>query len=552
MEIGLSQEALVGSYSGGRHNEEVGNIPPERPWFKFWPEGVPRHIDYPEIPLFELLSRAAHKWPASIAFRCQEHSLSYKQLAELTNSLAAGLHDLGVRKGDRIMLLLPNSLEFVIGYYGILKAGGTVATANPLYRQAELRHQLNDTEAKAIITNGDLYPLVQQVRSETRLQMVILTDASEGGAISLTEILEKYPPLPPESAISPREDVAVIVYTGGTTGLSKGVLLTHYNLVANAMQNAGWFGWSSKDIVIGLLPFYHSWGGCTCINSPIYSGAPVIILPRFDAEELLLTVAREKVTVLYGAASMFIALTDNPAISKYDLSSLRYVKGGAMPIPPEIRERWEQLTGVRMILGYGLSEASPETHNSPLQRVKPGTIGIPVIDTDARIVDEQTGKIELPAGQMGELVIRGPQVMKGYLNQPEDTREALRSGWLYTGDLALMDEEGYFRILDRKKETIKYKGYTIAPAEVETVLYEHPAVKECAVIGKPDVLAGEMPKAYVVLKEGFTVEGEEIISFCAERIAPYKRIREVEFIQEIPKTPVGKVLRRVLRDRERH
>jgi len=530
----------------------VGGIPPERLWFKFWPESVPRHIDYPQIPLFELLSRSAQEWPERVAFRCRERSLSYKQLDELSSKLAAGLGDLGVRTGDRVMLFLPNSLEFIIGYYGILKAGGTVATANPLYRQAELKHQLNDTEAKAIMTNGDLYPLVQEVQAETRLRMVILSDASESGAISLTELLEKYPPLPPEFAISPREDVAVIVYTGGTTGLSKGVLLTHHNLVANAMQNAIWFEWGSEDTVIGLLPFYHSWGACTCINSPIYSGAPVIILPRFDAEELLLTVAREKATVLYGAASMFITLTNNPSTSKYDLSSLRYVKGGAMPIPPQTKERWEQMTGVRMVLGYGLSEASPETHNSPLQRVKPGTIGIPVIGTDARIVDEETGEIELPPNQMGELVIWGPQVMKGYLNRPEDTREALRSGWLYTGDLGTMDEEGYFRILDRKKETIKYKGYTIAPAEIEAVLYEHPAVKECAVIGKPDPLAGEMPKAYVVLKEGSTVEDDELISFCAERIAPYKRIREVEYIEEIPKTPVGKVLRRILRDRERH
>ncbi len=522
----------------------------ERPWLKLWPEEVPQHLDYPEIPLFELLSRTAQEWPGNVAFRCRERSLTYQQLDDLTNKLAAGLRDLGVRTGDRVMLFLPNSLEFVIAYYGILKAGGIVATTNPLYRQAELRHQLNDTESKAIIANRDLYPLVKAVQAETKLQMVLLTDASESGAISFTEILEKYPPLPPPSPINPREDVAVIVYTGGTTGPSKGVLLTHYNLVANAMQNAAWFGWSSQDIVIGLLPFYHSWGGCTCINSPIYSGAPVIILPRFDTEKLLLTVEKERATVLYGAASMFITLANSPAISKYDLSSLRYVKGGAMPIPPEIRERWEQLTGVRMILGYGLSEASPETHNSPPQRVKPGTIGIPVIDTDARIVDEHTGEIELPAGQMGELVIRGPQVMKGYLNRPEDTREALRSGWLYTGDLALIDEEGYFRILDRKKETIKYKGYTIAPAEVEAVLYEHPAVKECAVVGKPDPLAGEMPKAYVVLKEGLTVEGEELINFCTARIAPYKRIREVEFIAEIPKTPVGKVLRRVLRDRE--
>jgi len=248
---------------------------------------------------------------------------------------------------------------------------------------------------------------------------------------------------------------------------------------------------------------------------------------------------------------MFTTLVNSPELTGYNLSSLRYVKNGAMPIPPEIRDRWERVTGVKMVLGYGLSEASPEAHNSPLQRIKPGTIGIPTIDTDARIVDEETGEIELTQGKTGELIIKGPQVMKGYLNCPEDTDEALRNGWLYTGDLAMMDEDGYFHILDRKKETIKYKGYTIAPAEVEAVLYGHPAVLECAVIGKPDEVAGEIPKAYVVLKSGQTAHREEIIKFCAERIAPYKRIREVEFIDEVPKTPVGKMLRRVLRDREK-
>ena len=521
----------------------------DRPWFKFWPKGVPQHIDYPKIPLFEFLSQAAQRWPENIAFSCRERRLTYKEIDELTSRLAAGLHDLGIKTGDRMMLFLPNSLEFIIGYYGILKAGGTVTTANPLYRQAELKHQLNDAEAKAIMTNRELYPLVKEVQAETQLKAVILSDAEENG-LSLGKILEKYSPNPPEFAVKPKDDVAVIVYTGGTTGLPKGVLLTHYNLVVNAMQNAAWFGWSPEDTIIGLLPFYHSWGACTGINSPIFSGARAIILPRFDAEELLATIQKETATVLYGATTMFAALVSNPLIGKYDLSSLRYVKAGAMPIPPEIKKRWEQLTGVKMDLGFGLSEASPETHNSPLLRVKPGTIGIPVMDTDARIVDEETGEIELPPGQMGELVVQGPQVMKGYLNRPEDDREALRHGWLYTGDLGLMDEEGYFRILDRKKETINYKGYTIAPAEVEAVLYEHPAVKECAIVGKPDPLAGEVPKAYVVLNEGFAMDKEELIKFCAERIAPYKRIREVEFIEEIPKTPVGKVLRRVLRDRE--
>ncbi|MFC1932701.1 long-chain fatty acid--CoA ligase [Chloroflexota bacterium] len=524
----------------------------DRPWFQFWPDDVPRHIDYPEAPLFEFLSSTAKKYPANIAFSCQDRKLSYGELDTLTSQLAFGLNELGIKKRDRVALFLPNSLEFIIGYYGILKAGGTVTPANSLNKRDELKHQLNDSEAVAIITSENSYPMVKEIKDETRLKAIILADSERtNGGISLSKLLAKYPPSPSEVDLKPKEDIAAIEYTGGTTGLPKGAMLTHYNLVANAMQNATWLGWNNKDIIIGLLPFYHSWGACTCLNSPIYSGARVVILPRFDVQELLMTIKKEKATVLYGAASIFTMLVNNPIITEYDLSSLKYVKAGAMPIPPQIQERWEQVTGVRMILGYGLSEASPETHNSPPKRVKPGTIGIPIMDTDARIVDEETGETELPPGKAGELVIRGPQVMKEYLNRPEDSKEALRNGWLYTGDLAVMDEEGYFSIVDRKKEIIKYKGYTIAPAEVEAVLYKHPSVKECAVVGVPDALAGELPKAYVVLKAEYTLSEDELIKFCEQRVAPYKKIRQVEFIKEIPKTQVGKVLRRVLKDKER-
>jgi len=526
-------------------------VPEDRLWFRFWPANVPRHLDYPQMPLYQLVSEAAGKWPQRVAFSFQDRSLSYRELDDLTSRLAGGLRSLGIEQGERVMLLLPNSLEFVISYYGILKAGATVTPANPLYQHAELKHQVEDTGAMAVIATSRQYSLLEKIRAEGTLRHIILADVDTAdGAVALGELLKDTATVPPPD-VDPGEDVAVIPYTGGTTGLSRGVLITHRNILANAMQNATWFNWTHRDVVMGLLPMYHSWGGCTCINSPIYSGARVIIMPRFDAEEVLKTIAEQKVTVLYGAASMFTTLINSPHIGKYDVSSLRYVKAGAMPIPSEIRDKWEQLTGVRMILGYGLSEASPETHNSPLERVKPGTIGIPVIDTDARIVDQDNGDVELAPGQTGELVIRGPQVMKGYLNQPEETAATLRNGWLHTGDLAMMDEEGYFRILDRKKETIKYKGYTIAPAEVEAIMYEHPSVKECAVIGKPDAATGEIPKAFVVLKPGCTARPDELIQFCAERIAPYKRIREVAFVDEIPKTPVGKLLRRILRERER-
>lgn len=524
----------------------------DRPWFKFWPEGVPRHIDYPEVPLSELLQNTAAKYPDNIAFKCQEDSLTYAQLDIATSKLAAYLNEQGIRKGDTVLLFLPNCLEFVIGYYGILKVGATVSPASPLYKGEELKHQLNDAEATAIITDVHHYPTVKEIKDSTKLRTIILVDSEEiDGAVGLGGILAKYSPSPPALDIKPKEDIAAIEYTGGTTGLPKGAMLTHYNLVANAIQNAAWLGWSNRDVIMGALPFYHSWGACTCVNSPIYIGARVVTLPRFNTEELFKTIEREKTTVLHGAVSMFAMLASSPILNKYELSSLRYVKAGAMPILPEVKERWEKVTGVSMILGYGLSEASPETHNSPPNRVKLGTIGLPISDTDARIVDEETGKIELPADRVGELVIKGPQVMKGYLNRPEDNEEALRNGWLHTGDLAFMDEEGYFHIVDRKKETIKYKGYTIAPAEVEAVLYEHPSVKECAVIGKPDALAGEVPKAYIVLRDGCLVSEEELIGYCEQRVSPYKKIREVTFIKEIPKTPVGKILRRVLRDRER-
>jgi len=524
----------------------------EKPWFRVWPEGVPRTLEYPVMPLFGLLSEAAEKWPGSTAFGCGQHSLTYRQMDEATDRLAGGLYDQGVRGGDRVLLLLANSLDFVVSYYGILKAGATAVTLNPLSRQAELRHVLSDTGATCLITCSDHCPVVQQGRAGTSLRTIILTDGGGAeGIVDLRCMLENDRSSPPRFSVRPEEDVAVVVYTGGTTGMPKGVMLTHRNLVANAMQNSAWFGWSRDDTIVAVLPFYHSWGGCTGLISPLFSGARVVIVTRFDASGVLATIERERATVMYGAASMFASLLDSPAITDYDLSSLRYVKSGAMPVPEEIRVRWERMTGVSMVLGYGLSEASPETHNSPLGRVKAGTIGIPVIDTEARIVDQESGESELPAGQTGELIIKGPQVMKGYLNRLDETRETLRNGWLYTGDLGVMDEEGYFRILDRKKETIKYKGYTIAPAEVEAILYEHSAVRECAVVGRPDVVAGEVPRAYVVLKDGCRATAAELIEFCAERISPHKRIREVEFIQEIPKTPVGKLLRRVLRDRAR-
>ena len=512
---------------------------------------MPQHIAYPKIPLFQFLTDTANRYPNHTAFNCRGLGISYRELNAITTELALALRTLGVKKRDRVLIFLPNSLQFIIGCYGIIKTGAIVVPTNPLYKGLELWQRISDSKAKMIITNKELYPLVKETASKTKVETLLIPDDEEVTDASWMEkLLADKPSVPTQVEIKPKEDVVTILYTGGTTGVSKGVMLTHYNLVANAIQNAVWFEWNHRDVVIGLLPFYHTWGECTGIHSPVYAGARVITKPRFSTEELLMTIEKEQATVLYGAASVFNMLLNSPTINKYDLSSLRYVKAGAMPIPFELKERWEKSTGVKMILGYGLTEASPETHNSPPCRVKAGTIGIPIIDTDARIVDMETGTINLPLGEVGELVVKGPQVMKGYWRNPSETRTTLRRGWLYTGDLAMMDEDGYFRIADRKKDTIKYKGYTIAPAELEDTVYMHPAVKECAVVGTPAPIVGEIPKAYIVLKEGCQLTEEEIIKFCEERLAPYKKIREVRFVEEIPKTHVGKVLRRVLRDRE--
>ena len=522
-----------------------------RSWFKYWPEGVPQHIDYPNIPLYELLTLATNKYPEAIAFSYDNEHITYSALDKASSKLASFLQSASFTTKDTVLLLLPNCIEFVIAYYGILKSGATVCPSNPSYSIDELVYQINDSGATGIITKSTHCDLIHQIKQKTKLKTIVFTDSLENSddIMSLSSILRSYSVEIQKQCIDPQKNIAAIQYTGGTTGFPKGAMLTHSNLVANAIQNAVWFKWNNKDIIAGVIPFYHSWGVCTCVISPVYAGVRVIIFQRFDIECLLEAIEKERITVLYGATSMFITLANSEVINKYDLSSLRYVKAGAMPIPPEIKEKWEKTTGVKMILGYGLSEASPEVTNSPPQRVKIGTIGIPIMDTDAKILDEATGTIELAPGQIGELVIKGPQVMSGYRNRPDDNKEVMRGGWLYTGDLAFMDDDGYLHITDRKKETIKYKGYTIAPAEVEATLYQHPAVKECAVVGKQDAPVGEIPKAYIVLKDGYKVSEEEMIQFCKQRISAYKRIREVEFIAEIPKSQIGKILRRILKNR---
>jgi long-chain acyl-CoA synthetase len=528
----------------------MNDVPPERPWFRFWPQGVPRSMQYPQISLHGLLSRAAAAFPEKLFLKYGDARYSFSRVNDLSGRFAASLVRLGLRKGERVMLFMPNAPEFAVCFYGVLRAGGVVTAANPMFKAGELRRQMEDSGASAIVIDEELLGTADSVLGDLPPGRVIVSGGDSHGCASVARMLDargaaEFP------AIDPAEDVAVIQYTGGTTGMPRGAMMTHRNLVANALQNATWFSWTSRDVVMGTLPFYHTWGACVCLNSPLWAGCPVMLMRKFDPAEALAVAEKERASVWYGAATMFNMLLREPSLPGRDLSSLRYVKAGAMPIPEELRRQWNEVTGVPLMLGYGLSEASPETHNSPPGRVKPGTVGIPIVDTDARIVDPETGEGEMPPGEQGELVIRGPQVMKGYWRPDDGEGRGIRNGWLHTGDIAVMDEEGYFSIKDRKKDLIKYKGYSIAPAELESVLFEHPAVWECAVIGvaHPDV--GEIPRAYVVRRPGCAVSAQELMDFCGGRIAAYKKIREVEFTDEIPKNHVGKVLRRLLREREK-
>lgn len=577
----------------------------EKSWYKFYPEGVPKSIDYPDTSIVEYLKEIAEEYSNDIALIFEGFKITYKELMESIDRFATALSDLGVSKGDVVALFLPNTPQFAISYYATLRIGGIVTAINPLFKEKELEYQLKDSEAKLIITLDVFFPLVRKVKEKTKIEKIMVTSikeylppakkllgtlfrkipskkvSKEPNVYFFQELLKNYSPNPPKVDINPEEDIAVLQYTGGTTGLPKGAMLTHLNLLSNAIITAYWastdlakeaveegvnirdpreYGkWARKkrvDTTLAVIPWFHIYGMTCTLNSPLLSGSKVVILPSFDPVKVLKTIEKYKVTLVPGVPTMYTVLINHPKIDKYNISSVRYCVSGAAPLPPEVQKKFMQLTGGVLIEGYGLTEASPVTHCNPpdptMKTMKIGTIGIPLPDTDAKIVDIETGEKELKPGEIGELVIKGPQVMKGYWKKPEETSKTLRNGWLYTGDIATRDEDGYFRIVDRKKDLIKYKGYSVYPRELEDVLYEHPAVKLCCVIGIPDPVAGEIPKAFIVLKDEYIgkISEEEIIEWFKERVAPYKRIRKVEFRKELPVSAVGKVLRRVVREEE--
>jgi len=557
---------VVPSYSG-------------HPWIRFYEAGIPAHLEYPDITLGEVLSNTASKFPDHTALIFYGKKISYGQLDALVNRFANALAGLGVKKGDRVALMLPNIPQMVIAYYGTLRSGAVAVATNPLYHAHELEVQLKNSAAETLVAVDMFYPVISPVLSKTGVKKLILCGIKdylpfpldllypikariEKQWVSVNRVSPIYDFLsvisiaratPVNADVSPKDN-AILQYTGGTTGTPKGAILTHRNLVANAVQNRAWLTVrkEGEERVLAVIPFFHVYGMTTAMNLAVLIGARLILLPKFHAREVLECINKYRPTIFPGIQAMYLAIENYPGIHNYNLTSIKAAICGAGPLMHEVQERFEHLTKARIVEGYGLSEASPVTHCNPIFGTrKMGSIGLPFPDTEAKIVDIETGKQEMPVGETGELMLKGPQVMKGYWNNPDETARTLQDGWLHTGDIAKMDDDGFFYIVDRIKDMIKTVGENVYPREIEEVLFMHPKVKEAVVVGIPhEEFLGEKIKAYIVLKEGKTATAEEIIQFCRDQLSKFKVPKEVEFRSQLPKTLVGKVLRRILRDEE--
>ncbi len=538
----------------------------EKPWYRIHREaGIRPEFEVIPRVLPDLLAETVKNHPGRTAAIFYGRSLSYAELYDRVLRFSQGLIKLGVKKGDRVALMLPNSPQFIISYFAILKAGAVVANTNPIYVAREILHQVSDAGAETIIATTEARERIESIFGDSPLKRIILTGFDQekpkldGHTHWMDDLIGGCEAVDPLVEISPY-DVAVLQYTGGTTGVSKGATLTHFNLVANSDQVLeADYKPVLKDIAhpvnIVTLPLFHVYGMTCSMNAPIRVGGTMILIMRFDPTDVLEAIKTYGPTHFHGVPTMYIALLNHPRINEYDLTRCRvYISGGG-PLPREIEESFDKRvagSSSRLVQGYGLSESSPVTHCNPLAGPKKvGSIGPPYPNTLCKIVDIDTGTRELAPGEVGELIIKGPQVMKGYWNKPRETEIALRDGWLYTGDLGCMDGDGYFYIVDRKKDMVIASGYNIYPTEVEQIIYELPQVMEAVVAGVADRYRGETLKAYVVLKEGAVISEGEIISYCKQRLAPYKVPKLVEFRKELPKTAAGKFLRRMLVDEER-
>ena len=516
----------------------------------------PSVAPYPSHPLHEYLLRAAENFGDKTAIVDGSQKLTFTQLREKTANLASALASMGIGKGDRVAIFAPNCWEYVASFYAISWIGAIVTTLNPSYREREVEFQLGDSGAKAIILDESLYPVLEPVLAQlTQLQQVIVIGGTAGqNSRTFEDLANSGLGSSPSIELNAGEDVVVLPYSSGTTGLPKGVMLTHSNLTSNVQQLIGRqeIGTPKPDDVLMVhLPLYHIYGMNVIMNVAVALGATQVMMGRFEMEQFLHLISTNRVSVLYTVPPVVLALTQFSGVRDHDLSALRLCFVGAAPMSADLQTKLESMIDVSTVQGYGLTESSPATNADYMEPLlkKPGSIGPPLPDTEEKVVDLDTGERELPRGELGELIIKGPQVMKGYWNNPDATADTLRDGWLYTGDIATMDEDGYVYIVDRKKELIKYKGFQVAPAELEGLLLEHPSVSDAAVIGVPDDEAGEVPKAFVVANE--ELDAGQLMDWVAGQVAGFKQVRQVEFLGQIPKNPSGKVLRRVLVERER-
>jgi len=542
-----------------------------RPWTRHYDPGVPATLRYPDVPLQALLDDAAESYPNATATIFFNAKRTYRSISEDAWRFANGLRRVGVKKGDRVALVLPNTPQFVVAFYGALRAGAVLVCCNPRYTAAELQHQLADAGATVVVVLSRLYPLVNAARPGTAVERVIVTNikeemppvlrllftvakekkdghrqpfAGDAGALAFREVLAARPE--PFDAGVRADDLALLQYTGGTTGVSKGAMLSHRALVANTLQCRAWFTnmRDGEGAAMAVMPFFHVYGLTVVMSLSVQGAEAMILEPQLELEHLLKDIQRHRPRMFSGAPIIYNAINNSPLTKKYDLRSIEACVSGSAPLLTETHRRFVELTGAKLVEGYGLTEAAPVTHCNPLfgeGKQKVGSIGVPFPDVEAKIVDLDAGEREMAIGEPGELILRGPQLMDGYYHQPEETAQALRGGWLYTGDIATVDADGYFVIVDRKKEMIIVSGFKVYPRDVEEVLVAHPAVT-----GIPHPTKGEEVKAYVVLRPGGEATADEIIAHCRKTLADFKVPRQVEFRASLPHTVVGKTLRKEL------
>ena len=540
----------------------------ERVWQDFYDSQVRSSIEYPQIDLSQLLQTAVEENPSGTATMFFGAKLSYRNLSQSVDQFARGLNSLGIEQGDRVALILPNLPVYPIAHFAIARIGAIVVPTNPLYVERELEYQLNDSGARAAVVFDQLAPRLRSVQKQTGVKDIIVAGVQDflpwplslayrlknrsktpdtGNYLVYKKFMSRnYPEISPPEIDS--QDTAILLYTGGTTGVSKGAELTHKNIVSNVYQTGEWlWGMQKKnEKILCVLPFFHSYGMTTGMHLAVLAQSAMLLLPRFELADVAKAIKKYKPTIFCAVPSLYNAVNRYRKLTREDLSSIRLCVSGGAPLPAEVQERFEALTGGKLVEGYGLTETSPVALVNPTHgHRKNGTIGVPVSDTDAEVVDPETHQ-SLPAGQVGELALRGPQVMKGYWNIPEETARVLQDGWLFTGDLSVMDEEGFFRIVDRKKDLIISAGMNIYPREIEEVLHQHPKIVEVAVVGSSSKVREEVVKAYIVVEEGKSLTKAEVVEFCRDKLAKYKIPRQVQLVAELPKSAMGKVLKRSL------